>query len=87
MNEYPQHTRGAAAQKPVWIVDDDRAIRWSAREGARARASAPVVRIGVRGAAGARDAAAQVLVSDIRMPGESGLALLNTVKGAIRSCR
>jgi len=67
--------------KPVWIVDDDRSIRWvfekalsregiaynsfaSAREALDALASGPP----------------QVLISDIRMPGQSGIELLQQVK-------
>jgi two-component system nitrogen regulation response regulator GlnG len=67
--------------KPVWIVDDDRSIRWvfekalgregiayssfaSAREALDALASGPP----------------QVLVSDIRMPGATGIELLQAVK-------
>ena len=67
--------------KPVWIVDDDRSIRWViekalSREG-----------IAFDSFSSAQDAlealsngAPEVLVSDIRMPGLSGLELLNTVK-------
>ncbi len=67
--------------KPVWIVDDDRSIRWViekalTREG-----------IGYDSFASAQEAldalsagAPEVLVSDIRMPGRSGLELLQTVK-------
>ena len=67
--------------KPVWIVDDDRSIRWvfekalsregidyatfsSAKEALEALSAGPP----------------QVLVSDIRMPGPSGLELLKTLK-------
>jgi two-component system nitrogen regulation response regulator GlnG len=67
--------------KPVWIVDDDRSIRWviekalsregiafdsfaSAQDALRALAEGPP----------------EVLVSDIRMPGLSGLELLNAVR-------
>ena len=67
--------------KPVWIVDDDKSIRWvlekalvrenieyrlfsSAAEALKALAVEPP----------------QVLVSDIRMPGPSGLELLKKVK-------
>ena len=67
--------------KPVWIVDDDRSIRWVlekalAREGIAYRtfASANEVQQALQ------LSRPQVLVSDIRMPGESGLALLNEVK-------
>ena len=67
--------------KPVWIVDDDRSIRWViekalSREG-----------IAFDSFSSAQDAlealsggAPEVLVSDIRMPGLSGLELLNAVK-------
>jgi two-component system nitrogen regulation response regulator GlnG len=67
--------------KPVWIVDDDRSIRWViekalSREGIAFNSFAT--------AQEALDAlsggAPEVLVSDIRMPGLSGLELLNTVK-------
>jgi len=67
--------------KPVWIVDDDRSIRWViekalSREG-----------IAFNSFSSAKDAldalsggSPEVLVSDIRMPGLSGLELLNAVK-------
>jgi len=67
--------------KPIWIVDDDESIRW-VLEKALARES-----LSTRSFTNARDAIAaleletpQVLVSDIRMPGTSGLELLQTVK-------
>ena len=67
--------------KPVWVVDDDRSIRW-VFEKALAREGIPFRTFG-----NAQDALAalnsdtpQVLVSDIRMPGGSGLELLQTVK-------
>ena len=71
----------AATIKPVWVVDDDRSIRWVfekalTREG-----------ISFRTFALAQDAlealatgVPQVLVSDIRMNGTSGLELLREVK-------
>ncbi len=67
--------------KPVWIVDDDRSIRWVfekalSREG-----------ISYSSFASAREALdalpggpPQVLISDIRMPGKSGIELLQEVK-------
>jgi two-component system, NtrC family, nitrogen regulation response regulator GlnG len=67
--------------KPIWIVDDDRSIRW-VLERALAKASLPC-----RAFAQAQDVLAaleaetpQVLISDIRMPGVSGIGLLQTVK-------
>jgi two-component system nitrogen regulation response regulator GlnG len=70
--------------KPIWIVDDDESIRW-VLEKALAREN-----LSTRSFANARDAldalqtsTPQVLVSDIRMPGESGLELLQTVKAKL----
>ena len=66
---------------PVWIVDDDRSIRWVfekalSREGIAYNSFAS--------AREALDALAggppQVLISDIRMPGQSGIELLQEVK-------
>ena len=68
--------------RPVWIVDDDRSIRWVfekalGREGipCSAFASADEAMHALDD-----DGPPQVLVSDIRMPGPSGLELLQTVK-------
>ncbi|AIY43210.1 Nitrogen regulation protein NR(I) [Collimonas arenae] len=67
--------------KPIWIVDDDESIRW-VLEKALAREN-----LTTKSFSNARDAiealqtnTPQVLVSDIRMPGASGLELLQTVK-------
>src|SRR6476659_5728440 len=67
--------------KPIWIVDDDPSIRF-VLEKALAREQ-----LAVRSFASTRDVLAaldtdvpQVLVSDIRMPGGSGLDLLTRVK-------
>ncbi|MGA0033806.1 MAG: nitrogen regulation protein NR(I) [Burkholderiales bacterium] len=67
--------------KPVWIIDDDRSIRW-VFEKALTREN-----IAFKAFASAREALAalanetpQVVVSDIRMPGESGLELLQQAK-------
>ncbi|WP_018409828.1 nitrogen regulation protein NR(I) [Methyloversatilis thermotolerans] len=67
---------------PVWIVDDDRSIRW-VLEKALARESIPFETYSAaQEALDALDAGGlpQVLLSDIRMPGESGLSLLEKVK-------
>jgi two-component system nitrogen regulation response regulator GlnG len=67
--------------KPVWVIDDDRSIRW-VFEKALSREGIPYKTFGVAQEALAeleRDAP-QVLVSDIRMPGTSGLELLQNVK-------
>src|SRR5712664_1038335 len=68
--------------RPVWVIDDDRSIRWVfekalAREGIPFQTFAQATEaIEALDAAGAP----QVLVSDIRMPGTSGLELLQTLK-------
>ncbi len=67
--------------KPIWIVDDDQSIRF-VLEKALARED-----LAVRSFTNPRDVLAameddepQVLVSDIRMPGGSGIELLTKVK-------
>src|SRR5436309_11979853 len=70
------------AMKAVWIVDDDRSIRWVlekalAREGIPFKSFASVIEVMQALQHGSPP---QVLVSDIRMPGESGLTLLNKIK-------
>src|SRR5947207_130103 len=68
--------------RPVWVIDDDRSIRWVfekalAREGIPFKTFAQATEaMEALEAAGAP----QVLVSDIRMPGTSGLELLQTLK-------
>ena len=71
--------------KPIWIVDDDQSIRF-VLEKALAREE-----FVVRSFTNARDVLAaldddepQVLVSDIRMPGGSGIDLLNKIKARMR---
>jgi two-component system nitrogen regulation response regulator GlnG len=70
--------------KPIWIVDDDQSIRF-VLEKALAREDLPV-----RSFTNPRDVLAaldddepQVLVSDIRMPGGSGIDLLSKVKARL----
>ncbi|WP_424195296.1 nitrogen regulation protein NR(I) [Ampullimonas aquatilis] len=67
--------------KNIWIVDDDQSIRW-VLEKALTRENLPA-----KSFSNAKDAIEaleheipQVLISDIRMPGSSGLELLQTVK-------
>ena len=68
--------------KPVWIIDDDRSIRW-VLEKALTRED-----IEFKSFASADEAmqalthgAPQMVISDIRMPGSSGLELLQTLRG------
>ncbi|KAF3997817.1 nitrogen regulation protein NR(I) [Glaciimonas immobilis] len=67
--------------KPIWIVDDDESIRWVLE---KALARENLVTKSFSNARDAMDAlqssTPQVLVSDIRMPGTSGLELLQTIK-------
>ena len=67
----------------VWIVDDDRSIRW-VLEKALSRENIPHRSFSSTSEAlGALESAPQppaALISDIRMPGDSGLALLQRVK-------
>jgi two-component system nitrogen regulation response regulator GlnG len=67
--------------KPVWIVDDDRSIRWVIEKALSREGIAFDSFSSAQDALDALSAGApEVLVSDIRMPGLSGLELLNTVK-------
>src|SRR5947207_14988044 len=81
MYAYDREMPRSTAMKPVWIVDDDRSIRWVlekalAREGIPYKTFASAYEV-LQARAISQP---QVLVSDIRMPGESGLVLLNKVK-------
>jgi len=75
---------GASTMKPIWIVDDDHSIRF-VLEKALAREQ-----LAVRSFSSGRDVLValeddepQVLVSDIRMPGGSGIELLSKVKARL----
>ena len=75
------HSQEKIHMKPIWIVDDDESIRW-VLEKALAREN-----LATQSFSSARDAMLalqtgmpQVLVSDIRMPGASGLELLQAIK-------
>ena len=70
--------------KPVWIVDDDQSIRF-VLEKALLREQLPTRSFSnaadvLRALASSDEPGPQILVSDIRMPGESGLELLEKVK-------
>ena len=81
-NVQPIHETAAPRDAgAVWIVDDDRSIRWVlekalAREGLAYQTFASAYE--VRQALAVAEP--QVLICDIRMPGESGLALLADLK-------
>src|SRR6187397_2585728 len=71
--------------KPIWIVDDDQSIRFVLEKALTREEFA------VRSFTNSRDVLAvleddepQVLVSDIRMPGGSGIELLNEIKAKHR---
>ncbi|MGA1178973.1 MAG: nitrogen regulation protein NR(I) [Burkholderiaceae bacterium] len=70
--------------KPVWVVDDDASIRW-VLEKALGRAQLPVRLFETANDAmrALQEDTPQVLVSDIRMPGDSGLELLEKVKARL----
>jgi two-component system, NtrC family, nitrogen regulation response regulator GlnG len=74
--------------KPIWIVDDDQSIRFVLekallREGLPTRSfTSPKDLLSALDSAG-DDGGPQVLVSDIRMPGGSGLDLLEKVKARL----
>ena len=73
--------RSGEAIRAVWIVDDDRSIRWVlekalAREGIAYKTFSSTYEV-LQALAVSQP---QVLVSDIRMPGESGISLLTKVK-------
>jgi two-component system nitrogen regulation response regulator GlnG len=78
---YDYNATAAESARAVWIVDDDRSIRWVlekalAREGIAYKSFSSAFEV-MQALALTRP---QVLVSDIRMPGESGLKLLASVK-------
>jgi two-component system, NtrC family, nitrogen regulation response regulator GlnG len=69
------------AMNAVWVVDDDRSIRWVlekalAREGIAHKSFASVYEV----TQALQHGEPEVIVTDIRMPGESGLVLLGKLK-------
>jgi len=67
--------------KPVWVIDDDRSIRWVFEKALTRENIAFKTFSSAQEALAALDTETpQVMVSDIRMPGESGLDLLQKAK-------
>ncbi len=67
--------------KPVWIIDDDRSIRWVFEKALTRENIAFKTFASAQEALVALDTETpQVVVSDIRMPGESGLELLQRAR-------
>ena len=67
--------------KPVWIIDDDRSIRW-VLEKALARVNIEFMSFATAEEAkiALANSVPQAVISDIRMPGSSGLELLQTLR-------
>ncbi|MBV8658471.1 MAG: nitrogen regulation protein NR(I) [Burkholderiales bacterium] len=67
--------------KPVWIIDDDRSIRWVFEKALGREGIAHTLLASAEGALDAlRRETPAVVVSDIRMPGMSGIDLLAELK-------
>jgi two-component system nitrogen regulation response regulator GlnG len=67
--------------KPVWIVDDDRSIRWVFEKAlTRENIAHKTFGSAQEALAALNSETPQVVVSDIRMPGESGVELLQRAK-------
>lgn len=70
--------------KPVWIVDDDASIRWVLEKALRkAEIDCRLFESANEAMRALQSETPQVLVSDIRMPGQSGLELLEQVKARL----
>ncbi|HQT81493.1 MAG: nitrogen regulation protein NR(I) [Ferrovum sp. 37-45-19] len=67
--------------KPVWIVDDDRSIRWVFEKAlTRENIAYKTFSSAPEALEALEDQQPQIVVSDIRMPGNSGLTLLEKLK-------
>ena len=77
--------------KPIWIVDDDQSIRFVLekallREDMPTRSFTNPREVLQALESGGEDEGPQILVSDIRMPGGTGLDLLSQVKARHPAC-
>ncbi len=73
-----------AAMKPVWIVDDDRSIRWVFEKAlTREEIDFRIFSSANEMLDALKNDTPQVVVSDIRMPGASGLELLQQLKKSL----
>jgi two-component system, NtrC family, nitrogen regulation response regulator GlnG len=85
-NDVTSHvTKGPQSMKPIWIVDDDQSIRFVLekallREDLPTRSFTNPREVLLALETATDDDGPQILVSDIRMPGGSGLDLLEKVK-------
>ena len=68
----------------VWLVDDDASIRWVLERALRNGGMLPKSFDAAEGALAAlrSEAAPDVLITDIRMPGQSGLELVKRIRGS-----
>jgi two-component system nitrogen regulation response regulator GlnG len=78
------HTQMSSSAKPlnVWLVDDDASIRWVLERALRQGGMAPTTFDQADTALAAlRRNRPDVLITDIRMPGRTGLELLTEIRG------